>query len=106
MLRNATDFFLGQAEEIQNEIEYFIKSNVDELNTKGFVDVTYSTQYIQPGTAYLFIHRLKNKFDSQSWALKVGDNGVQLDSTAAHIHLTIIGNHAELLNDEALRAWG
>ncbi|HDY7922109.1 TPA: hypothetical protein RQK49_002038 [Vibrio vulnificus] len=105
MLKNATDFFLGQAEEIQNEIEYFIKSNVDELNSKGFVEVTYCTQYIQPGTAYLFIHRLKDKLDSQSWTLLVGDKGVRLDSASARIHLKIIGNHAELLSDEDVGLW-
>ncbi|EGQ8172113.1 hypothetical protein RV072_002211 [Vibrio vulnificus] len=106
MLKDAIDFFFGQTEEIQNEIEYFIKSNVEELNSKGFVDVTYNTQYIQPGAAYLFIQRLRDKLDSQSWTVKVADNGVQLDSNSAYIRLRIIGDHTKLLGAGDVGLWG
>ncbi|EME0810221.1 hypothetical protein VXJ15_001822 [Vibrio vulnificus] len=101
MLKNATDFFLSQAEDIQSEIDLFVKNNVDELNSKGFVDVMYHTQHIQPGATYLFIKRLTDQLNSKSWSVKVGSGGVQLRSATADIHLTIIGDY-----DVELGAWG
>ncbi|HDY8189476.1 TPA: hypothetical protein RQL24_001525 [Vibrio vulnificus] len=106
MLKNATDFFFSQAEDIQSEIDLFVKNSVDELNSKGFVDVTYHTQHIQPGATYLFIKRLTDQLNLKSWRVTVGSGGVRLGSAASEIHLTIIGDYAELLDDEALGAWG